>query len=381
MKKKKINQQEKQSIEKLKKLIEENQDSSIAYFQLAEIYRRRAEYSQAGTAYLSYALRVKEINKKAANEILKKAKIFFEKSLEKNPNDSDSCSKLACVYSYLGKSNKAIQIFNRAIKISRSPWDYFYLAKEYLSIGEILKAAENFMIAGKEDQKKDGGYFNRGILAFEEAAAYKKIIKINPHMLKEKDYFNLGYACFYCSKYSYEEAINAFEKAICLNPENEEAYYYLALSYEENCDHKSALKILKKLIEINPKHRMVYHKMYSNYEKLGDNKKAKEYLKKALIINPSYHFNLLRLLSILTERQPNQKEETVKLYKEALELRPDYAPGHYDLGELYLSFDDLKNAKYEYEILKNLDKNIAGKLRKLIKHHEQIQWKKKGEIQ
>jgi len=368
--KKKINQKDKETIERLKKLIDENRATPTTSIQLAEIYAKLKDYSHAGSYYLCYGYQIKESSENRANEVFKKAEYFLKKAIKKNQKDSNSHSNLALTYSALGKHNKAIQSFRKAIEISRSPSDYFYLAREYRCINELHKAAEYYMAAGKEDQKKEhGGYFGHGNLAFEKAVkVYKEIDKNNPKALKEKDFFNLGFACFHCFEYSYEDAANSFKEVIRLNPKNEEAYFYLALSYEELFDYKEALKALKELIRINPEHSRAYYKMYFIYEKLEKSKEARKSLKQALRIDPAYKFNLLNLLkALLMKDDLNQAWDLIKMYKELIELRPDYALGHYDLGELYLSIDNLKNAKKEYEILKNLDESLADKLLKLIK--------------
>ena len=52
--------------------------------------------------------------------------------------------------------------------------------------------------------------------------------------------------------------------------------------------------------------------------------------------------------------------------KQAIRIKPDDAEAHYNLGRAYLGVGDRGSALEEYKILKDLDKDWANKLFKLI---------------
>lgn len=59
-------------------------------------------------------------------------------------------------------------------------------------------------------------------------------------------------------------------------------------------------------------------------------------------------------------------QSAVKAYKQAINLKPDYAEAHYDLGIAYLLLGNKRSAREEYKILKDLGKEKANDLFSLI---------------
>ena len=71
------------------------------------------------------------------------------------------------------------------------PWSYFFLGKEYLILNQPLKAARNFIKAGKMMAKQ--GHRSLKETAYKEAEkVYQNLINKNPSVLETKDYGNLG---------------------------------------------------------------------------------------------------------------------------------------------------------------------------------------------
>lgn len=67
-----------------------------------------------------------------------------------------------------------------------------------------------------------------------------------------------------------------------------------------------------------------------------------------------------------SDRQLGNYQSAIESYKEAIRLKPDFAEAHYYLGVVYLKVDDRSNALEEYNILKNLNKELANELFNLI---------------
>jgi tetratricopeptide (TPR) repeat protein len=58
--------------------------------------------------------------------------------------------------------------------------------------------------------------------------------------------------------------------------------------------------------------------------------------------------------------------EAIEAFKEAIQINPDFAEAHYNLGMSYLILNNKSGASYEYNILINLDPHSANKLFNLI---------------
>jgi tetratricopeptide (TPR) repeat protein len=54
--------------------------------------------------------------------------------------------------------------------------------------------------------------------------------------------------------------------------------------------------------------------------------------------------------------------EAMKEFKQAIELKPDFAEAHYGVALTHLAFDDLKSAQKEEETLRALNAKLADKV-------------------
>lgn len=61
-------------------------------------------------------------------------------------------------------------------------------------------------------------------------------------------------------------------------------------------------------------------------------------------------------------------DRAVEHYLIAIKLNPDYPEAHYNLGITYIRLSDRASALREYEMLKNLDPQLANKLFSIISY-------------
>lgn len=61
-----------------------------------------------------------------------------------------------------------------------------------------------------------------------------------------------------------------------------------------------------------------------------------------------------------------EHREAIKAFKEAILVKPDYAEARYNLAITYLILKDRKAALVEHSVLKNLDQEMAIRLFDLI---------------
>jgi len=151
--------------------------------------------------------------------------------------------------------------------------------------------------------------------------AYKKAIRINPYL--EGAHNNLGTS--YGKLGMHEEAIEAFKKALRINADNDWAYYNLGTAYNNLSMHKEAIEAFKKAIRIKPHYVEAYYNLGTSYGKLGKYKEA------------------------------------VEAFKQAVRIKPDLVLAHYNLGITYLFLKDKNSALEQYKILKTLELEIANK--------------------
>jgi tetratricopeptide (TPR) repeat protein len=76
-----------------------------------------------------------------------------------------------------------------------------------------------------------------------------------------------------------KDAIEAYEKAIRIDPENEEAFFGLGASYSKMHKHLFAIEAYKKVIELNPNHAAAHFELGFTYDRTASLTKAFEQYK------------------------------------------------------------------------------------------------------
>ena len=124
-------------------------------------------------------------------------------------------------------------------------------------------------------------------------------LPLNAAEVKDRDLFNRGTQLF--SAGDYKGAIKAFEQVIAADPQSAEALTWLGISYL----------------------------------RIGDNENA---------------------------TFPELLEKALEAFSKALNISPDFAEAHYNLGLTYVALKRIDAAEREYEILKDLDKELSDSL-------------------
>jgi tetratricopeptide (TPR) repeat protein len=115
-----------------------------------------------------------------------------------------------------------------------------------------LLTVEEYILEGNQNYHK--GEFKKAI------EAYEKAIDIKPD---EEAYHNMGIAYIMLNeKVSFEDAIKAYEKAIEINPDYDTAYYNMGIAYAKSDKFKEAIEAFKKVIEIKPDFDKAYYSAF-----------------------------------------------------------------------------------------------------------------------
>ena len=154
--------------------------------------------------------------------------------------------------------------------------------------------------------------------------------------------------------------IESFKALIKINPLFSEAYYNLGVAYSESGEYKKAVDAYKEAIERNPYYFNAFVNLGVAYSKLDMYGSAINVYMNAINITPDdadVHINLGIALGRL-----GMYSQAITALKRATELDTHNAEAHYNLGFAYLMSNDKNSAINEYEILKNLDTELANKL-------------------
>lgn len=194
---------------------------------------------------------------------------------------------------YSQNNKKALQYFNKAIRIEKNDWSY------YLFRGHVYKNMD-LNIIRKDDYQKAIDLTNE-----------ENHIPIHDLASSLND---LG---------EHEKAIELYKKVIALNPNLDYAYTNLGFAYYNINEDSIALEYFDKSIQINPKYITNYLRKGTLYYRLEKHEQGDIEFKKALKINPSneHIFNSYGYCKLLSK----QYEDAIIQFNLAIKHNPKHA--------------------------------------------------------
>jgi len=234
-----------------------------------------------------------------------------------------------------------------------NPENYYNLAWVYLNVNLLRDAAIAFKKAIKLNPNFSAAYHGLGIsysygkMSIEAIETYKQAIKLDPtdcvyHESLGKEYLSIK---------QYFNSVRALSQAMEIDSERCGCHIWLGSAYSHLNQHAEAAKAYKCAIDrLSEKEEIkkalagedfekgwasaflsdFYVDLGKSYAKLGDNKHAAD------------------------------------AFKEAIRLLPDSIGAHFGLGVVHAISGNVSNALKEYKILKNIDKEYADLLFKVI---------------
>lgn len=134
----------------------------------------------------------------------------------------------------------------------------------------------------------------------------------------------------------YEAALEAYQKALSLEPQSAVALYEMALTYSVMEDHQSCIETMEKLFKGDVSDRLVgpgYTVLASCHSASGKPKRALRVFRKGLEKAPEdfgLHFNIA-----VTLAGESRDGEAIDHLETAIRLAPRYASAYWILAELY----------------------------------------------
>lgn len=194
-----------------------------------------------------------------------------------------------------------------------------------------LSAADHSRLGTEYSEQGD---FGKALDEFEMA------IELDP----DDPEFHRNLGTLYLRQRMFEEAVTSYERAIELNPGYGGAYGDLAGAYFSVGRIPEAIAAAEKGIELDPEYAMSYNNLAVTYGSLGDTEQAITLLEQAIQLNPNSdnaHYNLGYFYEIL-----GQINEAIPRYQEAIRINPDYADAHQNLGIIYAGLGQYDDAIY-----------------------------------
>jgi serine/threonine protein kinase/Tfp pilus assembly protein PilF len=181
---------------------------------------------------------------------------------------------------------------------------------------------------------------------------FTKALKIDPDFALAhvgiSDVHTFQYMAYYDrSSDRIENAREAVEKALLLDPELPEAYRSLGRYHMFTGGYSEAQKALLKCVELSPKYALGYRTLAWLKDMQGENDKAIEWAKQSLELAPT-DLETMLLLGILYY-QARKYTSAIATLSRAIELGPDYGRAYYLLGIVFMKLGILERALQNFE--------------------------------
>lgn len=215
----------------------------------------------------------------------------LEKALKVDPDNLKASLKLGELNFILKDYQDAIKYLNQAIELDNTiATPYLIKGYSYLEGGDTSRAIKNFNVAIDKDPDNHDAFMQ---LAF-----------------------------IYNSR-NIPLAKNYFENAIKVAPASTEAYYGLAMYYQNNLEVDKALETYENLIDIDPNHVRAYYNLgWLNLVYLENFESARDYFSQVIELKSDYadaYYNRGYSNELMGDYAAARKD-----YKKTMDIHPNY---------------------------------------------------------
>jgi tetratricopeptide (TPR) repeat protein len=283
--------------------------------------------------------------------------------------------RLGIFFSDRGELDRGLAFCSAAASIYPRNLRYIYNAASlHLKRRELDEAARLYEQVIERDSLYWQAHYNVGLIYIERSdwesaeRAMKTVLSVDSTCFPA--YKELAFA--YEQQNKTEMAAGLYEKSIKLGNDDPEVYKSLSLLYLEAGNDGRAEVLLKKAIELDGEDSRLYYFLGRLYAQRGDMAAALGMFEHVLVLDPDDHsvrFDLaivlnrlgkdeetLRHLYYILERRPNdvrvinnigavyldagKLESALEMFKNAVRIMPDSAPGHLNLAQTYYMLGD-----------------------------------------
>jgi len=332
-------------------------DDATSWFYLANCYDNLDDFLHAKTAYL-------EVIKLRENytEAYKNLCVVYMKNNEPNlaielgqkaallaPEDYIFYYLVGTAYMAKKDFKSSIPYFEKALELNPNHSQLQNnLGTAYLTVGQYDSAFEKYLLAAELDPKNSLTFYN-----------IASILQIKNKHIEACEYFKKAYAIEKAEHYlvslalsefksgQFQEAINHYKFLVSQHPEKHNFQYNLACCYEMIGEYTFAIGILDQLVVLNPKSTNMAQKLANLFLKTNQPLKAKEIyhglITQGLVTAEIYYEYALICVGT------GDLDIAESIFKKVVELNPDFAAAHKDLGVIYVNKRLFDYAAEEFE--------------------------------
>ncbi|EMI18398.1 TPR repeat-containing protein [Rhodopirellula maiorica SM1] len=255
--------------------------------------------------------------------------------IERNPDEGRFLTLRASAWWALGKSEKAVEDFDQAIKLGyKEPHAYSSRGLFHAAIGNFDKAIADYNMALELDPESIAPLINRAAVymaqgevekAIKDYTAALKSKPANASLLRQR-------AIALKAAGKLDQAIEDFDSILQANEKDVDAISGRGYIYFQQGNHEAAVKDFSRVIELTPESAVAFNNRGYNQFQLGNAADALADYDKAIELAPQYGLALQNRAWLLTTAEDTSLRDPAKAIesaKAACELS-DYS----NLGDL-----------------------------------------------
>ncbi len=289
------------------------------YHHLGAVYEERGDYESA-TEYYRQAIDRHQNNEQKAVLWDNTGGIYrlmgqseqaieaYRRSTALDPNYASPWYSLGNIYAALEQDDEAINAYRQAIAINPAdPWPYHNLALVY----EKMENYDQAIALYRQAIERHATDYNRAV-----------------------SWDSLGNV--YSDAGRYEEAVQAFQEAIRLNPKYALPWNSLGDVYNALGNRQQAIAAYQQAIALDPGYAWPYNNLGMVYQTIGQYEQAIGAYRQVIDKHASNHDRAISWNNLGDVYRELQREaEAIEAYEQAIRLDPDYAWPYNSLGAIY----------------------------------------------
>ena len=289
---------------------------------------------------------------------------YYQKAYELNPSDREILIKLATISQtyYPDNIDLTIDYYNALLEFGIDLDKIYYeLGHLYLNKSDKINAVSAFKLA--QEMYPENPYYNNSLAyayikaeLYDDAIEYyQKAIKLNPDECWTSIVCHALGAIYFEIKHNNEAAEAAFNAGMVLDPNNVDIQLSLGDLYMAQGDLDKAIKTYCDTISLAPDN-------YLTYAKTGLALWEKDYLEESVIafhksieLNPDFEIAQNNLGVVYLDGLGTPKE-SIEYFKTAIDINPDYTLAYFNLARAYQAIDNKALAAEYYQMAMDLNK-------------------------
>tara|TARA_B100001123_G_scaffold423745_1_gene534266 strand:- start:1689 stop:3299 length:1611 start_codon:yes stop_codon:yes gene_type:complete len=289
---------------------------------------------------------------------------LLEKELEKDPDSPLFGMLLGITASLLDKPElraegarvtlKILEKSKDPVLLSQAATGYNNLGAHYYTVGELPEAIECYLRAIQISPKYYKPISNL-TRALSESGRFEEALRVYGYLLELKhnqdDYYHLPLSLQ--DQGQSKLAIQAYKEYLLIKPNDVSALNNLGILLSEKGEGEDAVLYLKRSVEIDPEFTDGIHNLAREYQNQGKLTEAIKGFEAYLRFEPNDHI-VMNTLGILYSSN-NRIREALEIYGKADQIAPGFGEPLFNSGVIYLGQEkyDIAEEKFNQALLKD----------------------------